>query len=600
MKLNKRMTIVAAAAVLGPTVLAATPAMADEAKGTAVTTPDSEPKGDAASEDAYKGPVLSIDGLPKDGFAAGGEWTELSLRLDNTGKPKLSPSYDLMLFFSGTDRPVKGAHIEVEHRVAGVWQSVIRETGPSPMTASFLLPGTAVQQDATVDVPVRVRVAAEAAAAPIRIDLAGSNHTSVDSRTAIYESKITRAGEGQQDAKGPKLRLDGLPHEGFRAGAATWRTLTLKVDNSGRAGTGEYRVGVDLVPQAAEDIRAGQVEVEFLATTADGQSYWHPVEVVEEDGKLRIFTYGGEYAAGEQRDLVFQVRFAGDAPRTSFSLNVVGAGDPHHGGAVSDMATYYSGIIGATEAAHVEGPRMTFEGTPDAGFRAGADWQNLTLHLDNTGRGAVDDFLLATHMGRGEGEGPWVTTSQVQLQARGVNGWHDVELGGSEEVMGGDIGRLSLKAGAKTSVDLRIRFTGDTVPGAFHFSFDGSVLNEAANEFVSSRTDTKTTKIIAAAGTGTDNGGQTGGNTGGQTGGQTGNGGHTGGGDTGNTPKPDGGATTPIVDAGNQHTAPTTGGQLAATGTDPATTWALGGAAVALSMGAALVAGTGRRRRPTA
>ncbi|MFD9335204.1 hypothetical protein ACFWBF_12475 [Streptomyces sp. NPDC060028] len=579
MKLNKRMTIVAAAAVLGPTVLAATPAMADEAKNTAVTTPDSEPKGDAASEDAYTGPVLSVDGLPKDGFAAGGEWTELGLHVDNTGKAQLS-NYHLDLLVSGTDRPIKGAHIEVERRVAGVWQPVPRETGPGPQTAWLDLAGVSVRQDKALDIPLRMRVAADAAAVPIRIEFLGTDHTSVDSRTARYESKITRAG-GRQDAEGPKLRLDGLPQGGFRAGAATWRTLTLKVDNTGRAGTGEYRVGVDLVPQAAQDIRAGQVEVEFLATTADGQSYWHPVEVVEEDGKLQIFTYGGEYAAGEQRDLVFQVRFAGDTPRTSFSLNVVGAGDPHHGGAVSDMATYYSGIIGATEAAHVQGPRMTFEGTPDAGFQAGADWQNLTLHLDNTGRGAVDDFLLATHMGRGEGEGSWVTTSQVQLQARGVNGWHDVELGGSEEVMGGDIGRLSLKAGAKTSVDLRIRFTADTVPGSFNLMFGGSVLNEAANEFVSSLTDNKTTKIIAAAGT--------------DTGGQTGNGGST-----GNTPKPDGGAATPIGGAGNPHTAPTTGGQLAATGTDPATTWALGGAAVALSMGAALVAGTGRRRRPTA
>ncbi|MFK0258682.1 LPXTG cell wall anchor domain-containing protein [Streptomyces sp. NPDC090445] len=42
------------------------------------------------------------------------------------------------------------------------------------------------------------------------------------------------------------------------------------------------------------------------------------------------------------------------------------------------------------------------------------------------------------------------------------------------------------------------------------------------------------------------------------------------------------------------------GGELAETGTDAATSWALGGAGVALAMGAALVAGTGKRRRPTA
>ncbi|MFD2120689.1 LPXTG cell wall anchor domain-containing protein [Streptomyces cirratus] len=82
----------------------------------------------------------------------------------------------------------------------------------------------------------------------------------------------------------------------------------------------------------------------------------------------------------------------------------------------------------------------------------------------------------------------------------------------------------------------------------------------------------------------------------------------------GNQPKPDGG-TTPIVDHGNPGTGTGTGtgtggntgtgttntaGQLAETGTDAATSWALGAGGVALAMGAALVAGTGRRRRTTA
>ncbi|MFG2997127.1 hypothetical protein [Streptomyces sp. NPDC048340] len=611
----KRMAVVAAAAVVGPTVLMATPAMADEAKNTAVTTPDAEPKGDAAPEaDPYSGPKLSLGGLPKDGFTAGGDWTELSLRVDNTGKAQV-PGYFLGLDFSGTERPIKGTHIEVEQRVAGVWKPAIREAGPGPMGATFSLADVSVQQDKAVDIQVRVRVAADAAAAPFRIRFTGTNHTSVDSLTASYESRITRAGEGEQTATGPKLSLDGLPHQGFRAGDDVWRNLTVKVDNSGRAGTGEYRVGVDLVTEGAERLRADQVKVEFLATTVDGRSYWHPVEVTEENGKLRILDYGSEYAAGEKRDLVFHVLFAGDTPGTPISLSLVGAGNPHHGGAVSDTATYYSQVIGSDEAAQVEGPRMAFEGIPASGFQAGADWQNLTLHLDNAGRGDVENFLLSTHMGRGVGEGPWVTTSQVQLQARGAYGWYDIELGGSEEVMGGDIGRVSLKSGAKTSVELRIRFTGDTAPGAFHLSFDGYVLKEATNEFVSSRTDTATTTIVAAS---TGNGGQTGGNTGGgtgtggqtggNTGGGTGTGGQTGGntgGSTGNTPNPNGGSQ-PVVNTGTTATTPATGGQggqggqLAATGADPATTWALGGAAVAVAMGAALVAGTGRRRRPTA
>ncbi|MFD9572707.1 LPXTG cell wall anchor domain-containing protein [Streptomyces sp. NPDC059982] len=58
---------------------------------------------------------------------------------------------------------------------------------------------------------------------------------------------------------------------------------------------------------------------------------------------------------------------------------------------------------------------------------------------------------------------------------------------------------------------------------------------------------------------------------------------------------------TPIVDhhtgTGTAGSTTNAGGQLAETGTDAATSWALGAGGVALAMGAALVAGTGRRRR---
>ncbi|MCX4692697.1 hypothetical protein [Streptomyces sp. NBC_01408] len=574
----KRMAVVAAAAVVGPSVLMATPAMADEAKP-AVTTPDSDPKGDAAaSQTAYNGPKLALDGLPQDGFKAGGEWTELTLRMDNSGGKSLS-SYDLGLFFSGTDAPVKGAHIEVEHRYAGQWQPAERQAGPGPQTAVFdVLAGIPVAQDKSIQIPVRVRVAAEATAAPLRIQVTGTNHTNVDSETATYTSKITRE---QQAVKAPQLSLAGLPQTGFTAGDDTWRTLTLKVDNSGRPGTNEFYLGVDLVPQGA-DIRPGQVEVEYLATTTDGMTYWHPVEVSREDGKVRIFNYGGEYSAGEQRDLAIRVRFAEDTPETAFSLNVFGAGNPHHNGAVADTVTYYSHVASDSGVVHVEGPKATVDGIPAEGFRAGADWQELQLHLDNAGKGDVKDFLVAAHMGRGFNEGSWVTSSQVKVQVYGADGWYDVEIGGSEDTLGGDLGQVSLKSGEKTTVKVRLRFTGDTVPGAFHMVFGGYAKTEKG-EFVSSATESVATKILAAG-----------------TGGGNGNGGQTGGAGTGNQPKPDGGVK-PAVDQSGGGTGTTPGGgHLATAGADPATTWALGGAGLAVAMGAALVAGTGKRRRPTA
>ncbi|WCD87041.1 hypothetical protein KPP03845_103409 [Streptomyces xanthophaeus] len=573
----KRMAVVAAAAVVGPSVLMATPAMADEVKNPAVTTPDTEPKGDAAgSETAYNGPRLALDGLPEDGFEAGGEWTDLTLRMDNSEGKDLS-SYDIGMSFSGTDPAVKGAHIEVEHRYAGVWQPADRKAGPGPQTASFdVLSGIPVAQDKSIQIPVRVRVAADAPASPLRIQVTGTNRKDVNSRTAQYTSKTTRQ---EQAAKAPALSLSGLPENGFKAGDATWRTLTLKVDNSGRPGTGEFHLGVDLVGQHAE-VRPDQVEVEYFARTTDGTTYWEPIEVTKENGKVRIFNFGGEYGAGEQRDLVLRVRFAGDTPQTSFALNVFGAGDPHHGGAVADTATYSSHVASGSGAVEVEGPKVSVDGIPAGGFRAGADWQELQLHLDNAGRPDLKDFLVSARMGRGFNEGPWVTPGQVKLQAYGADGWYDVAIDGSEEVMGGDLGEVSLGAGAKTVLKLRLRFTEDTTSGAFHLMFGGYAHTDKG-EFVSSSTPSLPTHILAAGTADPAAGGQNGGNG-------NGNG-------NGNQPKPDGGSG-PAAGQG----ATAGGGKLATAGADPATSWALGGAGLAVAMGAALVAGTGKRRRPTA
>lgn len=587
----KRMAVVAAAAVVGPSVLMATPAMADEVKSPAVTTPDAEPKGEAAvADEAYQGPKLSLDGLPADGLKAGGEWTELTLRMDNRGRPS-APGFNVGLMFWGPDRPITGAHIEVEQHAMGEWAAATREPGPSANTGVFtVLNGFPVARDKVDSIRIRVRVSADAPARDLGIHVMGTDNRSIDSETATYRTKITRE---QQAVQAPTVTLSGLPEMGFKAGDDAWRTLNLKVDNTGRPATGEFRLGIDLVRQA-EAIRAGQVQVEYQATTTDGQTYWSPVEVAANgQDSLRIFNHGGQYAAGEKRELVLRMKFAQDTPQTGFALNVFGAGNPHQGGAAPEVSTYYSGVTSDAEVIAVEGPNVSVDGLPAGGFRAGADWQELQLHLDNTGKGALADFLVATHMGRAMGDGAWVTPSQIKLQAYGAEGWYDVEIDGSEEVTGGDIGLVSLKAGEKTTLKLRLRFTGDTAPGDFAMEFGGYAVTEK-DEFISSSTRL-TTKILAATAPDTGgNGGQTGGNA-------------------GNQPKPDGGPVKPVDQTGattngatTTTTTPTTttagsgGGQLAATGADPATAWALGGAGLAVAMGAAFVAGTGKRRRPTA
>ncbi|MER6447471.1 hypothetical protein [Streptomyces venezuelae] len=629
----KRIAVVAAAAVVGPTVLMATPAMADEVRNPAVTTPDAEPKGDAAGDQtpagtgkpaetpaetgkpaekpaaapakapakaaakaasqAQAGPELSIFSQPQ-AFAAGGDWAEFNVSIDNTGNEAVQ-GFDLGLNFLGTDVKLSGKHIELEYQSGNGWTAVPQMPGLDAPHFD-LVAGATIGKNAGKTVRVRARASADAPATAVTITATGTNHTSVDSKPFSRQSKITRAGE-QVQSQAPVLSLTGLPEWGFKAGDDVGTELTLKVDNSARPGTGEYYLGVDLV-SADTSLRADQVVVEYYATTVNGESFWHPVEVSGDNGKLRIFDYGGEYAAGEQRNLVFRVRLAADVPAGDVKLTVSGQGNPHHGGLVSKTVSYSSSIEAASAPVDVEGPKMTLTGIPAGGFKAGADWQELALTLDNAGLAGIEDYLVSFHMGRGFDQGPWVEPSQIHLQAfgedeHGKEGWFDIEIGGSEESMGGDIGLQSIAAGDKAVVKLRLRFDKGTPAGGFMMGASGYKEQESG-PFVWSSTGAHSTRILAAD---SGNGG--------------GNGNGNGGG-TGNQPKPDGGTTTPVVDgngngngAGNgtgtgTGTAPTTGGALAETGSDAATSWALGSAGVALAMGAALVAGTGRRRRPTA
>ncbi|MFG2993144.1 hypothetical protein ACGFZK_28245 [Streptomyces sp. NPDC048257] len=586
----KRIAVVAAAAVVGPTVLMTTPAMADEVRSPAVTTPDAEPKGDSTGDrpqaQAQAGPQLSLFSMPAAGFAAGGDWTEFNLSVDNRGNEAVD-GFDLGLSFAGTDVKLSGKHIELEYRSTSSWNTVGQM--PNLDAPVFdLMPGTTVGKDKHQTIRLRARVAADAPATAVTITATGTNHTSVDSKAVSHQSKITRAGE-QTTSQAPVLSLDGLPREGFKAGDDVGTELTLKVDNSARPGTGEFYLGVDLVSENTA-LRANQVGVEYYATTVNGESYWEPLEVTGENGKLRIFGFGGEYAAGEKRDLVFRVKFAADVPAGGLKLNVSGKGNPQHGGLVSKTVSYGSSVEAASAPVEIDGPKMTLDGIPAEGFKAGADWRELQLTLDNAGLPDIEDYLVSFHMGRGFNEGPWVDPSQIRLQAfgedeHGKEGWYDIEIGGSEDTMGGDIGLQSIAVGDKAVVKLRLRFEKDTPAGGFTMGASGYKAEESGPFIWSSTGAHRTTILAADSGDAGDGDGDGDGN---------GNG-NGNGGSTGNQPKPDGGTTTPVVDR-------TTGGggHLAATGADPATTWALGGAGVALAMGAALVAGTGRRRRPTA
>jgi hypothetical protein len=270
-------------------------------------------------------------------------------------------------------------------------------------------------------------------------------------------------------------------------------------------------------------------------------------------------------------------------------------------------ATGESGAEEPGDEEHIAtGPKMTLSGVPSS-FTAGADWQQFALTVDNTGGGELKDYALGlnlfTHTLQYKGE--YIAMEAYLPNETGTWGWYPVEAYGSEESYGLYIANVSIEKNEKFDLQLRLKFTKDSPATTFGLWTVG--WSDVEGEEIFSESTGARSEIVKA----TDNGGSTGGNTGGQTGGNTGGqtgGGNTGGSTGGNDTKPNGGAK-PIVDqtgttttgtGTGTGTATAPGGQLAETGSDAATAWALGASGVALAMGGAFVAGTGRRRRPTA
>ncbi|GAA0284644.1 hypothetical protein GCM10010302_23540 [Streptomyces polychromogenes] len=241
------------------------------------------------------------------------------------------------------------------------------------------------------------------------------------------------------------------------------------------------------------------------------------------------------------------------------------------------------------------GPKLDVKGLPGS-FTAGGGWQEFSLHVNNKGGKDLEDYSLGLNlMTHTNFKGDYVSFEAWVENEHGKWGWQPVEVEGSEESYGLYIGTGSIAKNDAFDVKLRLKFSKDATPTQFGLWTVG--WSNVKGENIYSESTGARSEIKAAANQG---GGNTGGHTGGNTGGNHNGGGNTGG---GNDTKPNGGGTTtPIVDHNTgtgTGTGTTAGGELAETGTDAATSWALGAGGVALAMGAALVAGTGRRRRVT-
>lgn len=377
------------------------------------------------------------------------------------------------------------------------------------------------------------------------------------------EKKDAKKAAEQVAAAGPKLTLDGLP-AAFTAGGG-WSQFSLHVDNSGRPAVDDHSLELVLWTLDTFGWEAGDIQAEIYAPDSKGTWGWHAVEA---DGSEEVYSFSladVDVEKNEVFDLKLRMKFGKDTPPSRFSLSTTSEGG------TGDRVRYESRVIGDGQEENT-GPEVSVSGLPAGGFTAGGGWQPFSVNVDNTGKKKIDEYGFMIFFDNAVSN---LKAKHLDLEIWDGGRWIPAEKDPSGQLAGTIFDR-AVGANAKFDVQLRAKFSKDAPVGkvfAVVFADDHGV------DDISSEVSFAHTSINAAS--------------------------------TGNQPTPDGGAK-PIVDGNGTGTGTgtrtgtgtgtksTTGGQLAETGSDAATSWALGGAGVALAMGAALVAGTGRRRRPTA
>ncbi|MEU9166032.1 hypothetical protein AB0D29_37875 [Streptomyces sp. NPDC048424] len=373
---------------------------------------------------------------------------------------------------------------------------------------------------------------------------------------------VTSGGAGKTDetpaAPAPKLTLDGLPKE-FKPGAG-WSGFSLHVDNSGRPAVDDYSLELALWTLDTFGWEAGDIRTEVYAPDSKGVWGWHAIAADGSEEAYSLSLADVDIEKNEVFDLKLRMKFGKDTPPSRFSLSTTAEGG------TADRVRYESKVTSRDdEQQRNNGPKIAVQGLPAGGFTAGGAWQPFSLDVDNSGKEKIDEYGFSIFFGNNDDT---LKSKHIALQVWDGERWVDAEKDPSAHVAGAMINHAVGKD-ARFDIRLRAKFTADAPVGSI---FIVVLADDHGVDEIVSDVAVAYSSIAADA---PDGGGNTG--------------------NTGNQPKPDGGST-PVKDT----TPVTTGGRLAETGTDAATGWALGGAGVALAMGAALVAGTGRRRRPTA
>ncbi|MGW8503411.1 hypothetical protein [Streptomyces sp. CLCI03] len=647
----KRMAVVAAAAVAGQTLLMAAPAMAEEHP--AVTAPDVVPEDTAGPSDDAQAPAK-----------------------EKTKQEKAEEKAE--------QTPAKQPEKKPAEKAGG------------PAAEKTQAEDTDAQQPAVQ--AVAAPAAPDAPAVPAAPEAAAQTPAQAAAPETLEADEDTGS---DRILMGPEVTVQGIPAAGFKADGS-WTPLTVTVDNSGHVAVDEYTPMLG-VSQAAGQFAPAHINVEY--STAGGP--WTAAAPVQSAAPTLGYALGGAAAipAGQIRTIDVRISFAADTPVVPFDLTADGTGRVGTSTGSSPTSSYATRITGAPggdeDPVRVEGPALTVSGLPES-VRAGGDWTELSVRVDNAGKAELAAFDLGLVLARPDFVSMQVSQITVEVLRPAADGlpaaWQSVEITSDEDgyFFAGGLVRGPIGAGAAFDVPVRVRFAADAPTGSVSFFAWGTsqVDAETPPPWAGSRSTRRLTTLLEPApgpggetpgggtpggetpgggtpggetpgggtpggetpgggtpggetpgggtpggetpGGGTPGGGTPGGGTpggespgGGTPGGGTPGGGTPGGetpggeapsGETpgsgtpggqtpasstppgtpgGNGPVPNGGtSTTPINSGSNTGTTATpSGSALAATGADPATSWALNGAGVALAMGAALVAGTGRRRR---
>ncbi|WP_327736781.1 hypothetical protein OG749_26440 [Streptomyces nojiriensis] len=517
-----------------------------------------EDEQDTGSDRILMGPEVTVQGIPADGFKADGSWTPLTVTVDNSGHVAVA-DYTPMLGVSQAAGQFGPAHIKVEYRSAGgPWTAAAPVPTAAPTLGYALGSATAVPVGQVRTIDVRISFAADTPVVPFDLTADGTGRVGTatgSSPTSSYATRIAGAPGGDEDplfTEGPALTVSGVP-ESVRAGG-DWTDLSVRVDNTGKGELAAFDLGLVVARPDFVSMQVSQITVEVLRPAADGQpAAWQAVEITsDEDG---YFLAGGlvrgPIGAGAAFDVPVRVRFSADAPTGSVSFFAWGTSQVD-----AETPPPWAGSRSKRQLTTLLQPATTPGGeTPGGGTPGGETPGGGTPGGETPGGGAPGG-------GPPGGETPGGGTPGGETPGGGTPG-------------GGAPGGEAPGGGTP----------GGSTPGGDTPGGETSGGGTPGGSTPGGETPGSGTPGAETPGSGTPGGDAPGGETPG--------GGTQGGAPGGNVPEPNGGTGTGTVPTGVSATA------LAATGADPATSWALGGAGTALALGAALVAGTGRHRRRT-